>query len=65
MKIRKQQKPTKQSKKRYAIPSATILLPPLSPPLVLPLESPFSSANVHDITQFAKISADLEKDPKF
>ena len=60
-----QRKPAKQSNKRSAVPSATIPLPPLSPPLVFPLDSSSSSTNVHDITQFAKILADLEEDAKF
>ena len=62
---KKQRKPAKQSNKRSAVPSATIPLPPLSPPPVLPLDSSSSSTNVHDITQFAKILADLEEDAKF
>ena len=59
---RKQRKPTKQSKKRLAIPSATIPSPPLSPTPILPLDLSSSSTSVHDITQFAEILADLEKD---
>ena len=62
---KKQRKPAKQLDKRSAILSATIPLPPLSPPPVLPLDSSSSSKNVHDITQFAKILADLAEDAKF
>ena len=62
---KKQRKPAKQLDKRSAILSATIPLPPLSPPPVLPLESSSSSKNMHDITQFAKILADLAEDAKF
>ena len=56
---RKQWKPAKQSKKRSAIPSATIPSPPLLPTPMLPLD--LSSTSVHDIIQFAEILADLEK----
>ena len=62
---KKQRKPAKQLDKRSAILSATIPLPPLSPPPVLPLDASSSSKNVHDITQFAKILADLAEDTKF
>ena len=62
---KKQRKPAKKLDKRSAILSATIPLPPLSPPPVLPLDSSSSSKNVHDITQFAKILADLAEDAKF
>ena len=62
---RKQRKPTKQSKKRSAIPSETIPSPPsppLSPTSILSLDLSSSSTSVHDITQIAEILADLEKD---
>ena len=59
---RKQRKPAKQSNKRSAIPPATILSAPLLPPPIFPLDSSSSSPSMHDITQFAKILADLEKD---
>ena len=59
---RKQRKPTKQSKKRLAIPSATIPSPPLSPTPILPLDLSSSSTSVHVVTQFAEVLADLEKD---
>ena len=58
---RKQRKPTKQSKKRLAIPSATIPSPPLSPTPILSLDLSSRSTSVYDITQFAEILADLEK----
>ena len=58
----KQRKPTKELKKRSAIPSETIPSPPLSPSPILPLDLSSSSTSVHDITQFAEILADLEKD---
>ena len=59
---RKQRKSAKQSNRRSAIPSATIPSPPLSPPPIFRLDSSSSSTSVHDITQFAEILADLEKD---
>ena len=57
---RKQRKPTKQSKSRSAIPSTTILSPPLSPTPILSSDLSSSSTTVHDITQFAEVLADLE-----
>ena len=57
---RKQRKPTKQSKRRSAIPCATIPSPPLLPTPILPLDLSSSSTTVHDITQFAEVLADLE-----
>ena len=53
---RKQRKPTKQSKKRSATPSATIPSPPLSPTPILLLNLPSSSTNVQDLHSLPKFS---------